>query len=171
MQRVLRSGVQWLTRAAEDGETCRTTWQQDPRSPYPLPVGPRFELLAVDQELALETFDQLRRRHMPTGPVLADWAARKVGFMLPPCSQSRFVRALARETSAPPTYRYLETNAVVVVPGPLTLTGDRYEWLLAPTGELSASPLATVALAVMLSASAELLARAARFGEGDRDAG
>ncbi|WNI19789.1 bifunctional DNA primase/polymerase [Actinacidiphila sp. ITFR-21] len=171
MQRVLRSGVQWLTHAAEDEEACRDTWKYDPRSPYPLPIGPCFELLAVDQELALETFDQLRRRELPAGPVLADWAARKVGFMLAPGSRDLFLRALARQTDTPPAYRYLETDAVVVVPGPLTMTGDRYEWLLPPVGEIGSSPLVASALAVMLAASAALIERAAHFGEADCNAG
>jgi len=169
MQRVTRSGVRWLTRAAEDGEACRKTWEHDPRSPYLLPVGPLFEVLTVNQELGLETFDQLRRRGMPTGPVLADWAARQVGFMLPPDSGDRFRRVLARETNSPPAYRYLDASAVVVVPGPLTLTGDRYEWLAPPTEELDPSPVRAVALAVMLAASADLIARAEHFGEADGD--
>lgn len=170
MQRVTRSGVQWLTAAAEDREKCRETWQHDPRSPYPLPVGRHFEVLMVDQELGMETFDQLRRRHMPVGPVMVDWAGKQLAFLLSPGSQSRFLRALARETSTIPVHRYLGERSVVVVPGPLTLTGDRYEWLVPPADPLDSSPVRAVALAVMLAASAALIERAERYGEADEDA-
>jgi hypothetical protein len=64
----------------------------------------------------------------------------------------------------------LDANAVIVVPGPLTMTGDRYEWLCPPADALDPSPVRTVALAVMLAASAELISRAARFGEAEHDA-
>jgi hypothetical protein len=170
MQRVLRAGVQWLAGAAEDGSACRELWRHNPRSPYALPVGSHFDVVAVAQELGLETFDQLRRRRMPAGPVLADWAARQVGFLLPPGSGPRFRRTLARETDTPPAHRYLDANAVIVVPGPLTMTGDRYEWLCPPTDALDPSPVRAVALAVMLAASAELISRAAHFGEAEHDA-
>ncbi|WP_329364561.1 bifunctional DNA primase/polymerase [Streptomyces sp. NBC_00669] len=165
MQRVTRSGVQWLTRAAVDGEECRNLWRHNPRAPYALPVGEHFEVLVVGQELGMETFGQLRRRRMPAGPVLADWAARQIGFMLPPRSRGSFHRVLAGETSTPPAFRYLDADAVLVVPGPLTLSGDRYEWLCPPVGEGGPSSGRTTALAVMLAASADLIARAAHIGE------
>lgn len=170
MQRVMRSGVQWLALAAEDAEDCRNTWQHDPRAPYVLSVGRHFELLAVDQELGMETFDQLRRRRMPVGPVMVDWAARKLGFLLSPGSRTRFLDVLSREAPKPPAHRYLSEGGVAVVPGPLTWSGDRYEWLVPPVEHLDPSPARTVALAVMLAASADLIERARHYGETDDDA-
>jgi hypothetical protein len=102
--------------------------------------------------------------------VLGDWAARRVGFMLPPDSRDRFRRVLARETNSQLAYRYLDAGSVVVVPGLLTLTGDRYEWLAPPVDEMNASPVRAVALAVMLAASADLISRAQHFGEAYDDA-
>ncbi|MFJ2953555.1 bifunctional DNA primase/polymerase [Streptomyces sp. NPDC087270] len=165
MQRVTRAGVRWLVGAAANREECGSVWRDNPRAPYLLPTGSHFDVVVVGQELGLETFDQLRRRRMPAGPVLADWAARQIGFMLPPSSRDNFVRTLTREESEPPAYRYLAADAVVVVPGPLTLAGDRYEWLCAPSHESGPSPERAPAVAVMLAASAELIARAANFAE------
>jgi hypothetical protein len=128
-------------------------------------VGRAFDLVATDQKIGVETFDQMRRRGMPCGPVMVDWAVRRMGFFLPPRSRDQFVRTLTRETKCPPEYRYLTTGSFVVVPGPLTLSHDRYEWLNPPTHGLNQSPLQTVALAVMLAASAALIESAERYGE------
>ncbi|MFJ9804635.1 hypothetical protein [Streptomyces wuyuanensis] len=55
--------------------------------------------------------------------------------------------------------------SAVVVPGPIPLSGDRYQWLRAPMRRPEANPLRPVALATALVASAELLARIDRFDE------
>ncbi|WP_225850918.1 bifunctional DNA primase/polymerase [Streptomyces sp. HPF1205] len=165
MQRVARRGVQWLTLAAEDPEDCRLAWHNDPRSPYLLPVGRDFDLVATDQKVGMEAFDQMRRRGMPLGPVMVDWAARKMGFFLPPRSRDQFAGTLMRETQSPPEHRYLTTGSFVVVPGPLTLSHDRYEWLNPPAHELNSSPHQSMALAVMLAASATFIECAERYGE------
>ncbi|MFD7403569.1 bifunctional DNA primase/polymerase [Streptomyces sp. NPDC059866] len=160
-----RRGVEWLSAAADDPAACRATWADDPRAPYMLPTGRLFDVVTVDQRIGIETFDQLLRRGLPFGPTVLDHKARRVGFFLGSKSQETFVHYLAQEEGAPPAYRYLSRDSVVVVPGPMPMSGDRYEWLRAPTRRPMANPLRPVALATMLVASAELLARVDRYGK------
>ncbi|MER6375804.1 hypothetical protein ABT255_47510 [Streptomyces mirabilis] len=47
----------------------------------------------------------------------------------------------------------------------MPLSGDRYQWLRAPVRRPEANPLRPVALATMLVAAAELVARVDRYGE------
>ncbi|MFP1626605.1 bifunctional DNA primase/polymerase [Streptomyces sp. 5K101] len=160
-----RRGVEWLSAAADDPAACRATWADDPRAPYMLPTGRFFDVVTVDQRIGIETFDQLLRRGLPFGPTVLDHKARRVGFFLGSQSREDFAHYLAREGGTPPAYRYLSRGSVVVVPGPMPMSGDRYEWLRAPTRRPMANPLRPVALATMLVASAELLARVDRYGE------
>jgi hypothetical protein len=158
-------GVEWLSAAADDPEQCRAVWRDDPRRPCMLPTGRLFDVVVVNERLGLETFDQLLRRGAPFGPALVDHKARCVGFFLSSDSQESFTHYLGRETQTPPFYRYLNAKSVVVVPGPMPMAGDRYQWLRAPTKRPQANPLRPVALATMLVAAAELLARADRYAE------
>ncbi|MFF3819420.1 bifunctional DNA primase/polymerase [Streptomyces bluensis] len=160
-----RRGIQWLSAVAEDPELCRARWADDPRQPYTLPTGRLFDVVVTNQRIGMETFDQLERRGMPVGPVMIDYGAKRMGFFLATRSRERFTRALARETDAPPEYRYRERGSFVVVPGPIPLSGDRYQWLAAPLRRPEASPLRTIALAVMLVGAADVIARADRYGE------
>ncbi|WP_237554611.1 MULTISPECIES: bifunctional DNA primase/polymerase [unclassified Streptomyces] len=160
-----RRGIEWLSRAADDPAVCRTAWLDDPRQPYLLAAGRHFDVVATDQTAGMETFDQLRRRGMPVGPVMVDRAADRMGFFLPRASRDRFARALGRETDNPPRHTFLDTGSYVVVPGPMSLTGDRFEWLDAPIRPQHGSPLQVVALAVMLTASCQLLARIEQYGQ------
>ncbi|MEW1776199.1 bifunctional DNA primase/polymerase [Streptomyces sp. NPDC086777] len=165
MQRMTRRGIEWLSAAADDPEGCRATWIDDPRAPYMLPTGRYFDVVTVDQRVGMETFDQLLRRGLPFGPTVLDHKAQRVGFFLGSRSQETFLHYLAREEGTAPAYRYLSRGSAVVVPGPIPLRGDRYEWLRAPARRPMANPLRPVALATMLVASAELLARVDRYGE------
>ncbi|MFJ4896104.1 bifunctional DNA primase/polymerase [Streptomyces sp. NPDC088788] len=158
-------GVEWLSAAADDPADCRATWADDPRAPYALAAGRFFDVVTVEQRLGMETFDQLLHRGLPFGPVVLDYKARRVGFLLGSRSQETFVHYLAQEDGTPPTYRYLGHGSVVVVPGPMPMSGDRYQWLRAPTRRPIANPLRPVALATMLVASTELLIRVDRDGE------
>ncbi|MGW7008168.1 bifunctional DNA primase/polymerase [Streptomyces sp. NPDC054933] len=160
-----RRGIQWLSAAAEDPELCRARWADDPRQPYTLPTGRLFDVVVINQRVGMETFDQLARRGMPTGPVLIDYASKEMGFVLTSRSRDRFERALARETDDVPEYRYLDEGSFVVAPGPMPLSGDRHQWLSAPIGRPVASPLRTIALAVMFVAAAALIARVDQYGE------
>lgn len=157
--------MEWLSAAADNPEECRKVWADDPRMPCLLPTGRFFDVVSVDQRLGMEMFDRLQRTGMPFGPSVIDRKAQRVGFFL--CSQSRetFRYYLGRETSTAPKFRYLCDGSAVVVPGPIPLSEDRYQWLRAPTRRPEANPLRPVALATTLVASAELLARIDRFDE------
>src|SRR5690606_37610060 len=87
------------------------------------------------------------------------------GSCLASTRHASFRPSLGRATSAPPAYRYLGQGCAVVVPGPIPLSGDRYQWLRAPMRRPEANPLRPVAMATALVASAELLARLDRFDE------
>ena len=165
MQMMTRRGLEWLSVAADEPERCRAEWADDPRRPYAVSVGRLFDVVAVDQRLGIETCDQLERHGMPVGPVMADWAARQVGFFLPPGSRSCFERMVAQESADPPAYRYLGFGSILVVPGPMPLTGDRYVWLRAPARRPIGGPTQVAALAAMFVAASELVARAERYGE------
>lgn len=165
MQRMTRRGVEWLSAAADEPAACRATWADDPRAPYMLPTGRFFDVVTVDQRIGIEAFDQLLRRGLPFGPTVLDHKARRVGFFLGSQSREDFAHYLAQEHGTAPAYRYLSRGSAVVVPGPMPMSGDRYEWLRAPTRRPMANPLRPVALATMLVASAELLARVDRYGE------
>ena len=165
MQRMTTRSVEWLSAAADDPAGCRATWADDPRAPYALAAGRFFDVVTVDQRVGMEAFDQLLRRGLPFGPVVLDQKARRVGFFLGSRSDENFSHHLAQEAGAPPPYRYLSQGSVVVVPGPMPMTGDRYQWLQAPTRRPIANPLRPVALATMLIASAELLARVDSYSE------
>ncbi|WP_078857276.1 bifunctional DNA primase/polymerase [Streptomyces sp. NBRC 109706] len=160
-----RRGLGWLSEAADLPERCREVWADDPRRPYALPTGRLFDVVVLEQRIGVETFDQLERHQMPVGPVMADWATRQIGFFLFPGSRAPFDRTLASESSEPPTYRYLGTNSLAVVPGPMPLSGDRYTWLRAPAKRLDNTPTHAVTLAAMLVAAHELVIRADRYGE------
>jgi hypothetical protein len=161
---VTRRSIDWLSDASGDPEHFRMNWRDDPRMPQMLATGVLFDMVATDQQTGIETLDQLRRRSMPVGAVEIDRAAGLTGFLLPPGSRGLFERTVGRETDAPPSYRYLSSGSYVVLPGPMPWPGDRFEWLNALTRPQAASPLQTVALGVMLVASARLIGRAERYG-------
>ena len=165
MQRMTRRGREWLSAAADDPSACRSHWADRPREPYTLPAGRHFDVVVIGERFGMETFDQLVRRNMPVGPVAIDRAARQVGFLLPPHQRGRFERSLTSETDDLPEYRYLDEGSYVVLPGPVPLSGDRYQWLLAPLRRPETSPLRPIALAVMFAAAADLIARADRYGQ------
>lgn len=165
MQRVSRWGVHWLSAAADDPVRCRAVWADDPRKPYLLATGRLFDAVTVPQPLGMETFDQLSRRQMPLGAAMVDRRAERMAFLLPPHSQEHFTQTLERESVSPPEYRYLAHGSYLVVPAPLAMTGDRYEWLRPPMRRLDCNRTRTNALAVMLTAAAALLERVDRYGQ------
>nr|WP_282084383.1 bifunctional DNA primase/polymerase [Streptomyces tendae] len=165
MQTMTRRGIEWLSAAASDPVMCRARWADDPRHPVMLPTGRLFDVVSVEQRLGLETFDQLSRHDLPHGPVMIDHKARRVGFFLTSNSRDWFSYFIKREAKRPLDYRYLSKDSVVVAPGPMPLSGDRYEWLRAPIRRPEANPCRPIALATVLGASAELLARVDRYGE------
>ncbi|MET9382949.1 bifunctional DNA primase/polymerase [Streptomyces sp. NPDC002928] len=163
MQKMTRRGIEWLSAAADNPAECRQVWADDPRRPSLLATGRFFDVLSVKQRLGMEMFDRLQRSGMPFGPSAIDRKAQRVGFFLGSESRETFMYYLGRETPSPPSYRYLGVGSAVVVPGPIPLSDDRYQWLRAPMRRPEANPLRPVALATVLVASAELLARIDRF--------
>ncbi|MCE7081060.1 bifunctional DNA primase/polymerase [Streptomyces sp. ST2-7A] len=159
-----RRGLAWISSTAEIPEHCREIWRDDPRRPYALPAGRQFDVVTVDQRLGIETFDQLRRYGLPAGPVMADWAARRVGFFLPAGSRERFERMPVAERAGMPSYRYIGPGSVVVVPGPMPFGGDRFTWLLAPFRQPYPTPVRTAALTAMLAAASMTLERVDQWG-------
>jgi hypothetical protein len=157
--------MEWLSASADDPAQCRRIWADDPRMPCLLATGRFFDVVSVEERLGLEMFDRLLRSGLPFGPAVVDRKAQRVGFFLGSQSRETFRYYLQRETSSPPPYRYLGQGSAVVVPGPIPLSGDRYQWLRAPMRRPEANPLRPVALATTLVASAEVLARIDRFGE------
>lgn len=165
MQRMTRRGMEWLSAAADDPAQCRQVWADDPRMPCLLSTGRYFDAVSVDERLGLEMFDRLQRSGLPFGPSVVDRKAQRVGFFLGSRSRETFTYYLRHETSSPPPHRYLGEGSVVVVPGPIPLSADRYQWLRAPMRRPEANPLRPVALATALVAAAEVLARIDRFDE------
>ncbi|MFE3016694.1 bifunctional DNA primase/polymerase [Streptomyces sp. NPDC059256] len=162
-----KRGMDWLSAAADDPDKCRARWEDDLRSPQTFSTGRHFDVVVIDQRIGVETFDQLQRWVMPTGAVIVDTRAKQVGFFLASGSRDRFERALAREAAdgTMPAYKYLELGSCVVVPGPMPLASDRYQWLNPPGRLAEAFPLRVIALAVLLVASARLVERVDRYGE------
>ncbi|PKV87886.1 bifunctional DNA primase/polymerase [Streptomyces sp. TLI_146] len=160
-----KRGVEWLSAASEEPSVCQAVWRENPRLPYLLPTGRLFDVVVVPQRVGLEVFDQLVRRQMPVGPVMTDRRAQQVGFFLNSDWRKSFEDFVCRETDSPPEYKYLDDGSYVVVPGPMPLAGDRYEWLRAPLRRPEANPQRPAALAVMLVAAADLVARVEHYGE------
>lgn len=174
VERVTRLGIQWLSLAADDPLACHAAWSDNPRQPYLLAAGRIFDVVVVEERVGLETFDQLRRRKLPLGPVMADWASRQIGFFLPTRSEKKFAKLVvhesARNNSPVPAYRYLSHGGHVVAPGPMMLSGDRYEWLRAPGKRSKQGYLRGSALAAMFVSASALLACADRYSEENQPA-
>ncbi|MFE2824411.1 hypothetical protein [Streptomyces sp. NPDC059271] len=102
MQRMTTRGVEWLSAAADDSADCRATWADDPRAPYALAAGRFFDVVTVEQRLGMETFDQLLHRGLPFGPVVLDYKARRVGFLLGSRSQETLSTTSLRKMARPP---------------------------------------------------------------------
>lgn len=166
MQKMTRRGRQWLSDAAEDPEKCRSVWADDPRAPYLFLAGLHFDVVVVEQRTGLEVFHQLQQRGMPCGPVLSDLGSSEVGFLLNVRSRKRFERTVATESEYGdrPGYSYPTKGSSVMIPGPMPLSGDRYQWIAAPARPVEGSPLRAVALAVVLVATTRLLNRFDRYG-------
>lgn len=165
MQMMTQRGMQWLSAAADDPQECRERWAADPRAPYALSAGKYFDVVAISERVGMQTFDQLVRYGMPLGPVMLDRSAKLTGFFLPSRQRARFARMVASEDGGPLSYRYLDDDSVVVVPGPMPLTGDRYAWLRAPVRRPEVTPARVAALAAMFVATSALVERADRYEE------
>jgi hypothetical protein len=119
-----QQAVEWLAAAAIDPRACKKEWQSDTGTAV-LAAGRFWDVLSVPEELGLFALDVLLRspRHEP-GPTLADFAAHRVGFFLPPDPRSRWVGD---------GIRYAGRGAWVDVPAPQRATGS-LRWLVPPDG-------------------------------------
>lgn len=83
---VTRRSIDWLCEASDDPQRFRMVWSDDPRQPQVVATGALFDVVATDQQFGIEA-DQLRRRGMPVGVMLAasaDLIARAEQYGLEP---------------------------------------------------------------------------------------
>ncbi|MFD9130324.1 hypothetical protein [Kitasatospora sp. NPDC059571] len=79
----MRTALDWLTAAAPDPHACRTAWERTPATPALLPAGRIWDALLVPGALGRPALAVLRQLS-DTGPVLADPAGDRLGFLVPP---------------------------------------------------------------------------------------
>jgi hypothetical protein len=117
-----QQAVEWLAAAATDPRACKKEWQSDTGTAV-LAAGRFWDVLSVPEELGLFALDVLLRssRHEP-GPALADFAAHRVGFFLPPDPRSHWVGD---------GVRYAGQGAWIAVPAPQRAAGS-LRWLVPP---------------------------------------
>ncbi|WP_405885269.1 hypothetical protein OG762_45100 [Streptomyces sp. NBC_01136] len=116
--------VEWLAAAAADPRACKREWGQGPGTVL-MEAGRFWDVLSVPEQLGLLALDILWNEplHAP-GPTLADTAARRVGFFLPPDPASRWIGS---------GLRHAGKGSWVAVPAPYRAA--RYlEWIIPPDG-------------------------------------
>ncbi|MEV8017775.1 hypothetical protein AB0O76_15815 [Streptomyces sp. NPDC086554] len=119
-----RQAVEWLAAAATDPRACKRAWHAE-RGTAVLASGRFWDVLSVPEELGLFTLDVLLRTPLQEpGPTLADFAAHRVGFFLPPDPESRWVGS---------GIRYAGKGAWIAAPAPQRATGP-LRWLVPPDG-------------------------------------
>ncbi|MGV9457240.1 hypothetical protein [Streptomyces sp. NPDC003635] len=130
MRNHTHQAVEWLAAAAIDPRACKRDWQTD-RGTAVLGAGRFWDVLSVPEELGLFALDVLLRSEHPgpaaapgVGPVLADFAAHRVGFFLPPDPRSRWVGD---------GIRYAGKGTWIAVPAPQRSSGP-LRWLVPPDG-------------------------------------
>ncbi len=163
-------GLTWLAGAADRPALCRQLWQDNPRRPGLLAAGWSFDVVIVGERLGVEAWDLLRRHRLPSGPIVVDHGASKVGFMVPTTGREVFVSVLGRLAPKGLEYQYLSSGAYFVVPGPEPHPDDPYQWLAPPAAGLEESRRPSAALAVMLGSAAWLLKRVDEWGASDGQA-
>jgi len=120
-----RQAVEWLAAAATDPRACKRAWHRENGTAV-LASGRFWDVLSVPEELGLLTLDVLLRTPLQEpGPTLADFAAHRVGFFLPPDPTSRWVGS---------GIRYVSQGAWIATPAPDRATGRRLRWLVRPDG-------------------------------------
>ncbi|MEU4998133.1 hypothetical protein [Streptomyces sp. NPDC021622] len=119
-----RQAVEWLAAAATDPRACKRAWHAENGTAV-LASGRFWDVLSVPEELGLFTLDVLLRTPLQEpGPTLADFAAHRVGFFLPPDPESRWVGS---------GIRYAGKGAWIAAPAPHRATGS-LRWLVPPDG-------------------------------------
>lgn len=152
----MRSGtkqaVEWLAAAASDPRICKRQWH-DEGGVAVLACGRFWDVLSVPEDLGVPALDALLCIPQPPGPALADAAARRVAFFLPPDPQGRWIGS---------GIRYAGRGAWIAVPAPHRVAG-RLRWLVPPDGTGALFVPAAVELALQLA-----LGRRATHGDPKR---
>ncbi|KAB1990590.1 hypothetical protein [Streptomyces triticiradicis] len=130
--------VEWLAAAATNPRACKRQWDQGSGSVL-LEAGRYWDVLSVPERLGLLALDILWSDPLQVpGPTLADCAARRVGFFLPPDPASRW------EGSG---LRHLGRGSWIAVPPPYRSAGP-LEWIVPPDGTGVLHPALSLELAL-----------------------
>ncbi|WP_415949017.1 hypothetical protein [Streptomyces sp. KLOTTS4A1] len=118
------SAVEWLAAAAADPAGLVRRWERDPLGVALLQVGRLWDMVLVAGAAGLSVLDRLAARGAATGPVLADTAGTRVGFLTP-----------AGTAGAPfgDRARVIGSGAWLEVPHPEVAAGGS-RWLVPPDG-------------------------------------
>ncbi|MEV0910013.1 hypothetical protein [Streptomyces hokutonensis] len=137
-----RQAVEWLAAAATDPRVCKRQWHGEEGTAV-LACGRFWDVLSVPEELGLLALDVLLRTpQQEPGPTLADFAAHRVGFFLPPDPDSRWVGS---------GIRYAGQGSWIAAPSPQRATGS-LRWLVPPAGSGILYAPAAVELALLQAA-------------------
>jgi hypothetical protein len=158
MHGAARQATEWLSAASTDPRACKRQWRG--RSGVAVLTCGRFwDVLSVPDDLGVLALDALLCIPQAPGPALADTAARRVGFFLPPDPVSRWIGS---------DIRYLGKGSRIKVPAPHQTVGH-LRWLISPdgTGRLflpAAVELALQQALVLLAAQVNTQGRCPRCG-------
>ncbi|WNI18327.1 hypothetical protein [Actinacidiphila sp. ITFR-21] len=141
-----KSAIEWLVSVADDPDGCRWEWERNPLGVALLPAGRLWDVLILSGRLGYPTLDVLTRLMGRPGPVLADFADSRTGFLVPPGTAGRWLGTGVR-AAGPGTW--------IVVPYPGRPTGG-VRWLVPPDG--SGHLTDPVALELAMHEAAALLA-------------
>lgn len=122
--------VAWLASAAPDSRTCREEWERNPLGVALLPAGRLWDLLVVGGELGAAALEVLTGCPSRPGPVLADFAGERLGYLVPPGTAESWIGT---------GVRCVGRGGWVVTPYPGRETGGTY-WVIAPDGSGRLTP-------------------------------
>ncbi|GAA5011966.1 hypothetical protein [Kitasatospora paranensis] len=117
----MRTALDWLTAAAPDPQACRDAW--DDTQAALLPAGRLWDVLLVPGPLARPALAVLARM-ADHGPVLADRAADRLGFLVPPGTADHWTATGVRGAG---------TGTSIALPHPDGRSGTLC-WLVPPDG-------------------------------------
>ena len=123
MRTVTRQASEWLAASAVDPRACKREWNGESGISV-LACGRFWDVLSVPEDLGTLALDALLCAPRAPGPALADAAARRVGFFLPPDPAGRWIGS---------GIRYLGKGAWIATPAPHRSAG-RLRWLVPPDG-------------------------------------
>ncbi|MGW0823617.1 hypothetical protein [Streptomyces sp. NPDC002845] len=140
MQRAVKQAKQameWLAAAASNPQACKRQWRGESGISV-LACGRFWDVLSVPEELGVLALDTLLCIPQAPGPALADAAARRVGFFLPPDPAGSWIGS---------DIRYLGKGGWIKAPAPHRAAGN-LRWLVPPDGTGSLFVPAAVELAL-----------------------